>query len=254
MKTIWLWLICGLILVGCHNKEKLRVAATSVPHAEMLEAIKPDLKEKGIDLEIVEVDDYQLPNRLLAEKQVDANFFQHTPFLNASKKHYGNMLVVLKEIHYEPLGLYSKKITSVDQLKSGSVIAIPCDPANETRALHMLASLNLIEIKQDSPFLTVQDINSKSLNIKEIDSPLLPRLLPDVDAAIIPANFALQAHLAPNQDALALEKESGYPNVLVIRAGDEGREDLQELARALTSEKMKTFLCEKYKGAIQPLF
>lgn len=257
MKAI-IWLVLCVCCIGCTESHKtLKVAATAVPHAEMLEQIKPDLKEKGIELEIVEVDDYQLPNRLLAETQVDANFFQHLPFLRAVEKEYGNRLEVLVQVHYEPLGIYSKKIKTLSELKAGSTVAIPYDPSNETRALLLLSSLNLIELNNaDSPCITVRDILKNPLLLKftEIDAPLLPRILPDVTIAVIPSNFALQAHLEPNFDALAIEKSTEYPNVVVIRKGDEKRADLQALKLALTSEKMRLFLCEKYKGAVQPLF
>jgi D-methionine transport system substrate-binding protein len=251
-KTLPILLILGL-LFGCSSHEKkLKVAATSVPHAEMLEEIKPDLKEKGIDLEIIEVDDYQLPNRLLYEKQVDANFFQHKSFLDLVNKEYGNCLTVLGEIHYEPLGVYSTKIKRIEEIKEGARVAIPCDPSNEARALLLLQSLHLISLKS-VPLPTILDIqsNPKSLKIKEIDPPLLPRILPDVEIAVIPANFALQAHL---KDGIAFETTIEYPNVLVVRRGEEGREDLKVLIQALRSEKMRVFIQKRYHGAVKPLF
>lgn len=251
-------LLCCILSYGCSSdQKKLKVAATAVPHAEILEQIKPDLAAKGIDLEIIEVDDYQLPNRLLAEKQVDANFFQHLPFLESVEKEYGNSLVPLAEIHYEPLGIYSKKIEKLSDLPPGASVAVPSDPSNESRALLFLSTLGLIELKNtNSSCMTICDITRNPLFLKfsELDAPLLPRILPDVTIAVIPSNFALQAHLEPRCDALALEVSCDYPNVLVVRNGDEGRADLQELAHALTSEKMRLFLWERYKGAIQPLF
>lgn len=258
LKKLTLLLLSLSLLLGCSKGQKtLKVAATAVPHAEMLEFIKPDLKKRGVLLEIVEIDDYQLPNRLLAEKQVDANFFQHLPFLNSVKKEYDDQLVVLAKIHYEPLGIYSKKMISLNDLGKGAKVAIPCDPSNETRALLLLDSLHLIELKDKTkPYLTIHDLakNPRSLVFSEIDSPLLPRILEDVDVAVIPANFALQAKLDPDKQALALETTADYPNVLVIHQGDEGREDLLLLKELMTSHKMHDFLCEKYHGAIQPLF
>ncbi len=241
-------LLC--LLGACTSQKTVKVAATATPHAEMLAFIKPDLKEKGINLEIVEVDDYQLPNRLLYEKQVDANFFQHLPFLQSVEKEYDNSLVPLIQVHAEPLGIYSKRITSLAELKKESTVAIPCDPSNETRALLFLASQGLLEIQNKKTYLTVLDV-STNLKLKEIDSPLLPRILPDVDIAVIPANFALQGRLSK---PIALESSTAYPNVFVVRKGEEGREDLQLIAHALTSEKMKKFLREKYGSAIIPLF
>lgn len=247
--------IASGLLVSCQQKEKtLKVAATPIPHGEMLAMIQPDLKEKGIILKIVEVDDYNLPNRLLAEKQVDANFFQHMPFLEEQEKQFGYAFVAYGKIHLEPLGIYSNKLKSLEDLATGAIVAIPNDPTNEARALNLLADQKLITLKRCGVLATVEDIleNPKKLRFHEVDAPLLPRILPDVTLAIIPANFALQANLIPNRDALAIEGAcSPYANILVIRKGDEGRKDLQILKEALTSEKIKNYLSETYKGGIE---
>jgi D-methionine transport system substrate-binding protein len=266
MKKILLATLVALIglagvlsFAGCQSHEKtLKVAATPVPHADLLEAIKPDLEQEGVNLKIVEVDDYNLPNRLLYEKQVDANFFQHKPFLDEQNQRFGYNLKPLVAVHIEPLGIYSQKIKSLDQLKEGATVAIPSDPTNEVRALSLLQEVGVIKLKAlKGQFATVHDIeeNPKNLKIEEVDAAFLPRALADVDLAVIPANFALQAHLNPTKDALALEtSESPYANIVVIREGEENREDLQKLKAALTSEKMRAHILEKYKGAIAPAF
>lgn len=248
------------LLTGCQSKEKtLKVAATSVPHAELLEIIKPELESQGIHLTIVEVDDYNLPNRLLFEKQVDANFFQHQPFLEEQNQRFGYHLVPIAKVHIEPLGIFSQKLSSLETLQEGAIIGIPNDPTNEARALTLLQEVGLIELKEGFPgsLATILDIkdNPKHLKIEEVNAAFLPRTLVDVDLAVIPSNFALSAHLNPVEEALAIEaQDSPYANVLVVREGEEQREDLQKFKAALTSEKMRKVILEKYQGAIVPAY
>ncbi len=255
--SVFLALLC---CTACASKEKvLKIAATPVPHAELLEAIKPELEAEGIKLKIVEVDDYTLPNRLLYEKQVDANFFQHQPFLDEQNKRCGYHLKPLLAVHIEPLGIYSQKTTKLDNLKEGALVAIPSDPTNEARALLLLQEVHLIKLKglPKGHLATVYDIeeNPKHLKFKEVDAAFLPRALPDVEIAVIPANFALQGKLDPLKDALALESaDSPYVNVIVIRDGDDNREDLQKLKEIMSSEKMKKIIFDKYKGSVKPAF
>lgn len=245
-----------LTTVGCSSKEKtLVVAATAVPHAELLEAVKPDLEGEGIRLKIVEVDDYNLPNRLLYEKQIDANFFQHAPFLDEQNRRFGYNLRPLVDVHIEPLAIYSCKMISLEELQEGAIIAIPSDPTNEARALTLLQDINLIKLKGNNGLVTIYDIeeNSRRLRIEEVDAAFLPRALSDVDLAVIPANFSLQVHLNPMTDALAVESScSPYANIVAIRAGEEEREEIKLLKKALTSEKLRTVILEKYKGALIP--
>ena len=249
------------VLCGCSKSPPgLKVAATAVPHAQMLEFIKPDLATQGINLVIIVTDDYNMPNRALADKEIDANFFQHIPFMNSQIDEFHYPIESIGKIEIEPMGIYSKKIKSLSDLKEGSVIAIPNDPTNEARALILLQSKYLIEL--DSSILqtskmTVLDIkkNPKHLKFIEIDAAMLPRSLDDVDAAAINTNYALAANLSPTKDALALEnKDSRYANILAIRIGDDHRPDIVALKQALTSPKMKTFILEKYQGAILPSF
>ena len=252
-------LFLTLYLAGCQSKETtLTVAATPVPQAEILEAARSNLEKQGICLKIVEVDDYNLPNRLLYEKQVDANFFQHRPYLDEQNQRFGYHLGTLTSVHIEPMGIYSKKITTLDALKEGAIIALPSDCTNESRALGLLEDLGILKLKEEKrSHATTYDIvdNPKNLKFEELDAAFLPRTLVDVDAALIPANYALQAHLNPLTDALALEPcDSPYANLVVIRKGDEGREDLQKLKEALTSEEVRAFILKKYRGALTPAF
>ncbi|MBM3191069.1 MAG: ABC transporter substrate-binding protein [Chlamydiae bacterium] len=240
------------------KKEGLKVAATPVPQAEMLEFIKSDLKKEGVDLIVIVTDDYNMPNRALAEKEIDANFFQHLPFLEEQIKQFHYPLVSYAKIEVEPMGIYSKKWTSLQELPEGAKIAIPNDPTNEARALFLLEKAHLIEL--DDP----NNLQATPLNIKtnpkhfqflEVDAAMTVRSLQDVDAAAINTNYALEVKLSPEKDALILEgKDSPYVNVLVIHAGDENRKDLELLKQAMTSDKMKAFILEKYKGAVIPAF
>ena len=245
------------LLVACASNEKgLKVAGSPVPHAEILEFVKQDLKDQGVNLIIIATDDYNTPNRALADHEIDANFFQHRPFLEMQKETFHYPLIELTAVEIEPMGLYSKKIHSLADLKNGSTIAIPNDPSNEARALFLLESQGLIELKpKNNAHSTLINIskNEKNLSFIEVDAAMIPRTLPDVDLAAINTNYALDAGLNPLKDALAKEsKDSPYANILVIREGDEARDDIQALKTALTSEKMKTFLKEKYKDAILP--
>lgn len=250
-------------LTGCSDsknelKTSLKISATAVPHAEMLEFIKPELKAQDIDLNIIIIDDYNMPNRALANKEIEANFFQHIPFMEEQIKQFHYPITSIAKVELEPMGIYSKKIDTLTNLKKNSTIAIPNDPTNEARALKLLHGQGII--KMDNPdnlqatILNIVD-NPYSLKFIEVDAAMLPRTLDDVDAAIINTNYALEANLSPLKDALLLEdKDSPYVNVLTIRIGEETRPEIQALKDALTSEKMKTFILEKYQGAILPAF
>lgn len=259
--TLLLAVLALFNLLACSTQSssghRLKVVATAIPHAEILEQIKPDLAAKGIDLQIIVVDDYNIPNRSLADGEVDANFFQHLPFLNMQNEEFGYALQPLAAVHIEPMGIYSKKIKSLKDLKSGAVIAIPNDPSNEARALELLQKVGLIKLNRHDSNTTVHNIIENPLRLKfnEIDSPLLPRTLDDVVLAVITTNFALQAGLDPQKDALASEdKDSLYANIVVIRRGDASREDLQALKEVLQSEKVRNYIQNTYKGAIIPAF
>lgn len=252
-----LLLLLTLSITSCTSETKgLRVAATPVPHAEILEFIKPELAAQGVDLQILVMDDYNIPNRALADGEVDANFFQHRPFLTMQVEAFHYPIEELTSVEIEPMGLYSQNIKSLSELKDGSIIAIPNDPSNEARALFLLQSEGLIELSpKDNPLSTLLNItsNPKKLSIIEVDAAMIPRALQDVALAAINTNFALEAGLLPTEDALALEsKTSPYANILVIRKGEAERTDIQALKTALTSDQMRKFLLEKYKEAILP--
>ena len=260
MKRIIAILSLILSFAGCATSKGrgFKVAATPVPHAQMLEFIKPDLKAQGIDLVIIVTDDYNIPNRALANKEVEANFFQHIPFMEEQIKQFHYSIESLAKIEIEPMGIYSKKITSLSQLEEGSVIGIPNDPTNEARALLLLQSEGLIRL-DDSNNLTATILNiaenPKNLKFIEADAAMLPRSLDDVAAAVINTNYALGAGLSPLKDALALEsKNSPYANIIAIRIGDENRPEIQALKDAMTSDKMRQFILDTYKGAVLPAF
>ena len=237
----------------------LKIGATPVPHSEILEEIKPDLKEKGITLEIVEFNDYVQPNIALNDKELDANFFQHEPYLNDFiKEHKDVKLKNAGGVHIEPMGIYSKKIKDLKELADGATVSIPNDPTNGGRALLLLQKAGLLKLKDGvNEMATVQDIaeNPKNLKIQEVEAAQLPRTLEDVDISIINTNFAMNADLNPMKDALFIEdKTSPYVNIIAVRDGDENREEIKTLLNTIKTDKVKKFIEDKYKGAIVPAF
>ena len=237
----------------------LKVGASPVPHAELLNFVKEDLKKEGVDLKVIEFTDFVTPNEALISGELDANYFQHIPHLNLiMKKEQGANLVAVSKVHVEPLGVYSKKIKSLAELKDKSLVAIPSDSTNEGRALILLHNAGVIKLKDSNNLLaTPFDIveNPKKLKFQELDAAFLPRTLDNVDAAVITGNYALQAGYVPAKDAILLEgKESPYVNVLAVRQEDENNEDIKKLGKALTSEKVKKYINEKYNGAVVPAF
>lgn len=236
----------------------LKVGATAVPHAEILNFVKPLLAKDGVDLQIVEFSDYVQPNMALADKELDANFFQHIPYLEKFSTEHNLPLTYTVAVHLEPMGLYSKKVKAVNDIAAGSEIGIPNDPTNAGRALALLEKAGLIKLKEGAGVnATVEDIteNSKNLKFRELEAPLLPRSLDDLAAAVINTNYALEAKLVPTKDALIIEgKDSPYANVLAIRKGDENRPEIQKLSKILNSEAVRKFIEEKYQGAIIPAF
>ncbi len=250
----------GLAMASCSSSKEnvLRVSATSVPHAEMLQHVKPALARQGIDLEIIIIDDYNVPNRALVDGDTDANFFQHTPFLEDQIAQFNYPISILTPIHIEPMGIYSDKIGNLSELEDNSIIAIPSDPSNEARALILLDRQGLIKLSDLSNLrATVADISSNPHNFQfhEVDAALLPRTLEDVDIAVINTNFAIQANLSPLKDALALEdKNSPYVNVIVVRTEDLNTPRLLALKHAMTTQEMRAWILKKYQGAIIPVF
>lgn len=253
-------------LVGCGNgsgtstskndKKEITIGASPKPHEEILEKVKPILKKEGYDLKIKEFTDYVTPNKALASGDIDANFFQHIPYLNDYNKKNGTDLVPVAKVHLEPMGVYSKKIKNLKQLKDGASIAIPNDATNGSRALKLLAREGLIKVK-NGELISKIDIteNKKNLKFQELDAPQLPRVLGDVDVAVINTNYALEANLNPTKNALAIEsKESPYANVIVVRKEDKNKPFVKALVKAVHSPEIKKFIEDNYKGSIIPAF
>ena len=244
---------------GNATESTLKIGATPVPHAEMLAEITPDLKEKGVKLEVIEFNDYVQPNIALNDKELDANFFQHEPYLRDFVKEHKEMKIKnAAGVHVEPMGVYSKKYTKLEDIPDGAKVSIPNDPTNGGRALLLLEKASLLKLKDGvNETATVQDIaeNPKNLVISEVEAAQLPRTLDDVDISVINTNFAMNADLNPVKDALFMEdKTSPYVNIIVVREGDENRPEIKALIETLHSEKIKKFIDEKYKGAIVPAF
>ena len=238
----------------------LKVAATAVPHAEILNFIKPQLKAQGVELQVKEFSDYVQPNAAVEDKQLDANFFQHQPYLDSYNKDRKSSLVAVPngKVHVEPFGAYSSKIKNIKDLKNGATVAIPNDPSNGGRALILLVKHGLIELKDPKSLTpTALDIvkNPKKLKFKELEAPLLPRALADVDLALINTNYAIEAKLNPTKDALFIEgADSPYTNIVVARKDRANGADIAKLMSALHSADTKKFIQEKYKGAVVPAF
>lgn len=243
---------------GAQETVTLKVGASPSPHAKILEHVKPALEKEGVNLEIVEFTDYVLPNTQVDSKEIDANFFQHKPYLDNQIKERKLNLESVIAVHVEPLGAYSKTIKSVDELKDGAVVAIPNDPSNGGRALSLLSKNGIIKLADETKLeATAKDIveNPKNLEFKEVEAAMLPRMLDELDLAVINTNYALEAGLDPTKDALFIEdKENPYANLLVARPDNKDSDAIQKLAKALTSEDVKTFIEEEYKGAVIPAF
>jgi len=266
MKKIFLFLIiAGLLIItfaGCaDNKSKenlIRIGVSPEPHAKMIEHIKDDLENQGIKVELIEFTDYNKPNLALAEGELDANFFQHEPYMNTFKEENNIDIVSIGGVHIEPMGLYSNKHDSIDDLPDGCEIAIPNDPTNGGRSLLLLEKYDLIKLDEEAGILaTENDIveNPKNIKIVPLEAAQLPRVLDDVDGAIINGNYALEAGLVPTKDSLILEdKDSPYANIVAVRAGEENEEKFKKLMEALRSNKMRKFIEETYEGGVIPAF
>lgn len=252
-----------LLLAGCSGSGKpddhvLTVAATTVPHAEILKQAKPLLAQEGVDLQIKVFADYVQPNTQVAEKNIDLNYFQTKPYLDAFNRERGTRLTIITGVHIEPFGAYSHKYKSIDQLPDGASVTLPNDPSNNSRALLLLAKHGLITLKDPTDEMaTLKDItaNPKHLKFRELEAAMLPRTLDEVDLALINTNYALAAGLNPTKDALLIEsKDSPYVNYLVGRPDNQNDPRVQKLARALTSPQIKAFIEQKYHGAVLPAF
>ncbi|CAM5647336.1 MetQ/NlpA family ABC transporter substrate-binding protein [Streptomyces fumanus] len=238
----------------------LVVAATPVPHAEILTYVKDNLaKKEGLDLEVKEFTDYVTPNTATEDGSVGANYFQTEPYLEDFNKKNGTHLKSVASVHLEPLGLYSNKADKAEDLKNGATVAVPNDSVTEARALQLLAANGLITLKDGvGTAATTADItkNPKNLKFKELEAAQTPRSLNDVDAAVINGNYALEADLKPAEDALVLESAKNNPNVnlLVVKEGQEDDPRVKKLAKLLTSPEVKKFIEDKYAGSVIPSF
>jgi D-methionine transport system substrate-binding protein len=235
----------------------IKVGVSPVPHAEIINAVKDKLAKEGVNVELVEFNDYVQPNLALNDKSLDANFFQHKPYLEEFCKSRNLKLVSIGAVHLEPMGVYSNKIKDIKALPEGAHVAIPNDPTNGGRALLVLQSAGLIKLKDGAPITaTPQDIasNPKNLKFSELDAPQLPRALEDADIAIINSNFALAAKLDPKNAIYTEGADSPYANIVAVRAGDEKRPELQKLMKALQSKEVKDFIEKKYGGSVKAAF
>ena len=261
-------LILALLITACTPAQtqtesstlKVKVGASPVPHAEILAYIRDNLAAAaGLEIEIVEFTDYVQPNLALNDGQLDANFFQHLPYLENFNANRGTDLVSIANVHIEPLGIYSKTITDLSQVPDGAVVIIPNDDTNGGRALNLLAANGFITLKPDAGFsATVADIadNPKNLKISELESAQLVRALDDAALAVINGNYALEGGLIPSKDALALESSENNPyvNILAVKRGSENDEAILALVKLLTSAEVKAFIEEKYAGSVLPAF
>jgi D-methionine transport system substrate-binding protein len=247
----------ALTSTAAHAGE-ISVAATAVPHAELLEFVKPALAKEGVELKIKVFTDYVQPNVQVAEGRLDANFFQHQPYLDEFNASRGTALVSIAGVHVEPFGAYSSKIKKLDELSEGAQVVIPNDATNGGRALLLLQKAGVIKLKDGAGITaTVKDIaeNPKGIKVRELEAATLPRVLAQVDLALINTNYALEAGLNPTKDALVIEgADSPYVNILVTTAEKKDNADLQKLAKALHTPEVKKFIADQYKGAVVPAF
>ena len=274
MKKLLLGLTAALFLVACGGAkeeaktdskaaekpakvEKLVVGATPVPHQELLELVKDDLKAEGVDLEIVTFNDYIQPNKLLGTKELDANFFQHIPYMEEFGKSNNLDLVSVGSVHVEPMAVYSKKIKNIKDLKSGDTLIIPNDPTNGGRALILLDKAGIIKLKDNKNLsATPADIvqNPKNLKIVTMSNEQIAPRLDEVAGAIINSNFAIDAKVTKNEIILIEGKDSPYVNVVTVLKENQNDERVKKLVKALQSEKVKKYIEEKYDGRVIPAF
>lgn len=258
------------LMAGCGSNDKkmdasgnpdktatIKIGVSPVPHAEILNAVKDQLAKEGVNVEIVEFTDYVQPNLALNDKNLDANYFQHKPYLDEFSQARGLKLVSAGAVHLEPMSVFSSKIKDIKALPDHARVAIPNDPTNGGRALLVLQSAGLIKLRDGAPITaTPQDIaeNPKDLQFSELEAPQLPRSLEDTDIAVININFALEAKLDPKSAIFTESSDSPYANIVAVREGDEKRPEIQKLMKALTGKESKAFIEKKYSGAVKATF
>lgn len=238
----------------------ITIGVTPEPHKAIVDAAVPLLEKEGYTIEITEFNDYVQPNTAVSEGELDANFFQHQPYLDEQNSSKNLGLVSVGKVHLEPMGLYSKTIKSLDEIKDGATIAIPNDATNEARALKLLAANGLIEIP-DGELVTPKDItkNEKNIQFQELEAASVPRALEDVDAAVINGNYAIPAGFSPSKDAIVSEDKDSeaaapYANIVVVKEGNENLPKIQALVKALNSDEVRDFINKNYDGAVIPVF
>lgn len=270
-KILLVVLALALVLTSCSKKEskkedgqitntdnkKVVIGVSPAPHKEIAEKAKEILAKDGIELEIKEFDDYVTPNTSLEEKDIDLNFFQHIPYLENFNKERGTKIVSLGGVHIEPLGVYSKKYKSLDELKDGDEVIIPNDATNGARALKLLEENNVIKLKADAGLeATEKDIaeNPKNLKFTPVEAATIPRAYEDAAIAVINSNYALEASLSPKNDAIATEKAEGNPfaNVIAAREADKDNETYKKVLEAFQSDEVRKYIEEKFEGEIIP--
>lgn len=240
----------------------LTVGATPNPHAEILAQVKDDLAAEGIDLVVKEYSDYVVPNTAVEEGDLDANYFQHTPYMEKFNEENGTHLVSVGKIHYEPMGIYPGLTKTLEELPDGATIAVPNDATNEARALQLLAAQGLIELKEDAGLnATPNDItsNPKNLQFKELEAAMLPQTASEVDLSVINSNFAMEGGMNPATDALASEDADSeaaqtFANIIAVKEGHENDPAIQALVKALQSDKVKEYIEKTYSGAVVAVF
>ena len=259
-------LVALALFAGCSKSKTdphtIVVGASVTPHAEIIEQVRDLLKAKGFELEIVEFTDYVMPNTALEDGDLDANFFQHKPYLDDFNANNGTHIVSVAAIHYEPFGIYPGKTASLEELADGAQIAIPNDGTNEARALLLLEAQGLIKLREDAGMTATKiDIveNPKNLDIIEIEAAQLPRSLQDVDLAVINGNYAIQGGLSVGKDAIAAEDKDSlaaetYANIIAVKEGNENTEKTKALIEVLQSETVRSFIEATYDGAVIPKF
>ncbi|AUR52246.1 MetQ/NlpA family ABC transporter substrate-binding protein [Aquella oligotrophica] len=268
MRKLLLTLALGVgIATGTYANETITIGASPVPHAEMLKFVKPTLAKQGYDLKITEFSDYITPNLAVIQKQLDANFFQHQPYLDQYNKDHGSNLVALVKVHLEPMGIYADKATEAKfatskkatDITKGAKIGVPNDPTNEGRALNILQANGILKIKAGVPYPTKKDIAANPYNVQiiELDPAMLPRSLKgsQINLAVINSNIAMQSGMKPTRDAVILEsKDSPFANLIAVRPDEVNQPKMKALAKAMTSPEMKKFIEQKYDGAVIPAF
>lgn len=268
--------LAGLALSGCSSSSSdgsneaassedttITVAAVPTPHAEVLnDVVAPILEEQGYTLEVKEFTDYVQPNTVTEEEEVDANYFQHGPYLENFNEENGTHLVSVAAVHFEPMAIFPGKTTSLDDLQEGAIVAVPNDATNEARALLLLEAAGLIELDTDAGITaTTNDIVSNPLNLdfEELEAANVPNVLEDVDIAVINGNYALEAGLSVSADALQVESEDSeaaetYANLLVVKEGNEDSAKIKALAEALNSDEVRDYINDTYDGSVLPVF